>query len=241
MCSLFAKVATFRRENTRQHYGVGVTQILTRNLIAMLNFETVKYFGNEEHEAQRYDRSLQGYEKASVKSQTSLALLNVGQAFIISVGLTAVMLMTGYGIVAGTMTLGAFVLALGLNVWWIPVAGVLGAAIMERLVEQGHVFEHEGATWFRSTDFGDEGVIQKAARNDWRAAAWLLGWPRVPARLAVALAASGLLILLASLAGGWIPLMVRLTHRRMQLAVSLVEDADIAAKLFDRFVSDNAH
>ncbi len=83
----------------------------TRAIDSLLNFETVKYFGNEDHEARRYDVSLRAYEKASVKSQTSLALLNVGQAFVISVGLTLVMLMTGQGIIAGTMTLGAFVLA----------------------------------------------------------------------------------------------------------------------------------
>jgi ATP-binding cassette subfamily B protein len=83
----------------------------TKAIDSLLNFETVKYFGNEEHEARRYDVALAAYERASVKSHTSLALLNVGQAVIISAGLTAVMIMTGQGIVAGTMTLGAFVMA----------------------------------------------------------------------------------------------------------------------------------
>jgi len=83
----------------------------TKAIDSLLNFETVKYFGNEEHEARRYDEALRGYESASVKSQQSLALLNIGQASIISVGLTAVMLMTGNAIVAGTMTLGGFVMA----------------------------------------------------------------------------------------------------------------------------------
>ena len=83
----------------------------TRAVDSLLNYETVKYFGNEQHESRRYDESLARYESASVKSQTSLAMLNVGQAAIISLGLTGVMLMTARDIVAGEMTLGAFVMA----------------------------------------------------------------------------------------------------------------------------------
>ncbi|MDH3413057.1 MAG: ABC transporter transmembrane domain-containing protein, partial [Gammaproteobacteria bacterium] len=83
----------------------------TRAIDSLLNYETVKYFGNEEHEARRYDSAMHGYEKASTRSQTSLALLNVGQAVIISLGLTAVMLMTASGIVSGTLTIGTFVMA----------------------------------------------------------------------------------------------------------------------------------
>lgn len=83
----------------------------TRAIDSLLNYETVKYFGNEEHEARRYDSAMRGYEKASIQSQTSLALLNVGQAIIISLGLTAVMLMTASGIVSGTLTIGTFVMA----------------------------------------------------------------------------------------------------------------------------------
>ncbi|HYD29413.1 MAG TPA: ABC transporter ATP-binding protein/permease, partial [Azospirillaceae bacterium] len=82
----------------------------TRAIDSLLNYETVKYFGNEEHEAHRYDQALQSYEQAAVKSQTSLSLLNVGQGAIISVGLAAVMYMAARGILAGTMTLGDFVL-----------------------------------------------------------------------------------------------------------------------------------
>ncbi len=83
----------------------------TRAIDSLLNYETVKYFGNEEHEARRFDAAMRGYEQASVKSQTSLALLNVGQAVIISLGLSAVMLMTANGIVAGTLSIGTFVMA----------------------------------------------------------------------------------------------------------------------------------
>jgi len=82
----------------------------TRAIDSLLNYETVKYFGNEAHEAARYDHALQRYEKASVLSRTSLSLLNIGQGFIIALGLTAVMYMAGRGVSDGTMTLGDFVL-----------------------------------------------------------------------------------------------------------------------------------
>jgi ATP-binding cassette subfamily B protein len=82
----------------------------TKAIDSLLNYETVKYFGNEEHEAQRFDGALKRYEHAAVKSQVSLSILNIGQAAIISVGLTIVMYMAGVGIVAHTMTLGDFVL-----------------------------------------------------------------------------------------------------------------------------------
>lgn len=77
---------------------------------SLLNYETVKYFANEEHEAQRYDRSLQAYEKAAVKSETTLALLNVGQGIIIACGLIGVMLLAAAGVADKRMTVGDFVL-----------------------------------------------------------------------------------------------------------------------------------
>jgi ABC-type transport system involved in Fe-S cluster assembly fused permease/ATPase subunit len=82
----------------------------TKAIDSLLNFETVKYFANEEHEAQRFDRALRAYEKAAVKSQSTLSLLNIGQGAIISVGLIGVMLLAGQGVAAGTMTVGDFVL-----------------------------------------------------------------------------------------------------------------------------------
>ena len=83
----------------------------TKSIDSLLNFETVKYFGNEAHEARRLDEALKGYERAAVMNQVSLSLLNVGQAAIIAAGLTAVMLLSAHGIVAGAMTIGGFVLA----------------------------------------------------------------------------------------------------------------------------------
>ncbi|MCA1909586.1 MAG: ABC transporter ATP-binding protein/permease [Magnetospirillum sp.] len=85
-------------------------QASTKAIDSLLNFETVKYFGNEEHEAQRYDQALSRYEKAAVKSKVTLALLNMGQGAIIAIGLTAVMLLAADGVAQGRLTLGDFVL-----------------------------------------------------------------------------------------------------------------------------------
>jgi len=82
----------------------------TRAIDSLLNYETVKYFGNEEHEANRYDRALARYEQAAVKNQTSLSALNIGQGAIIAAGLISVMLLAGRGVVRGELTLGDFVL-----------------------------------------------------------------------------------------------------------------------------------
>lgn len=77
---------------------------------SLLNFETVKYFGNEGHEVRRYDDAMTRYRDAAYKTMGSLALLNVGQTLIFSGGLTLLMVMAGYGIARGTMTVGDFVL-----------------------------------------------------------------------------------------------------------------------------------
>ena len=82
----------------------------TKAIESLLNYETVKYFGNEEHEARRFDASLSRYERAAVRSQVSLSILNIGQAAIISAGLTLVMWMAAQGIAEGRYTLGDFVL-----------------------------------------------------------------------------------------------------------------------------------
>jgi ATP-binding cassette subfamily B protein len=78
---------------------------------SLLNYETVKYFGNEAHEAARFDEALSRYERAAVRSQVTLNMLNLGQAAIIAVGLAAVMLLAAQGVHNGTMTVGKFVLA----------------------------------------------------------------------------------------------------------------------------------
>ena len=82
----------------------------TKAIDSLLNYETVKYFGNEAHEARRFDQALRVYEGAAVKSKTTLSTLNIGQGVIIGLGLALVMIMAGRGVVAGSMTLGDFVL-----------------------------------------------------------------------------------------------------------------------------------
>jgi ATP-binding cassette, subfamily B, heavy metal transporter len=95
----------FRREmNARD------TEANTKAVDSLLNFETVKYFANEAHEAARYDRSLAAYEQAAVKSETTLAALNVGQGAIVACGLVGMMLIAAGGVAAGRMTVGDLVL-----------------------------------------------------------------------------------------------------------------------------------
>lgn len=82
----------------------------TRAIDSLLNYETVKYFGNEAWETQRYDEHLQQWEKAAVRNQTSLATLNTGQSAIIAIGITLLMLMAADKVVTGEMSLGDLVL-----------------------------------------------------------------------------------------------------------------------------------
>jgi ABC-type transport system involved in Fe-S cluster assembly fused permease/ATPase subunit len=83
----------------------------TKAVDSLLNYETVKYFGNERHEAARFDVALAKYEKAAVRSQISLNVLNIGQTVIIALGLAAIMLLSARGVASGHMTVGRFVLA----------------------------------------------------------------------------------------------------------------------------------
>ena len=85
-------------------------QANTRAIDSLLNYETVKYFNNEKHEARRYDASLARYEKAWSQSEVTLNGLNAGQQVIIAIGLSIIMLMAAYGVAAGRMSVGDFVL-----------------------------------------------------------------------------------------------------------------------------------
>ena len=116
----------------------------TKAIDSLLNFETVKYFGNEAHEAQRYDTGLRRYEAAAIKSRTSLSALNVGQAAIISIGVTAIMVLTAFGVVGGSMTVGDFVMV---NAYLIQVAiplnllGTVYREIKQSLVDMEVMFD----------------------------------------------------------------------------------------------------
>ena len=107
---VFSVAITNWRVRFRREMNESDSKANTRAIDSLINYETVKYFGNEDHEARRYDESLARYERASSVSRGSLLLLNVGQAFIISLGVTIIMTMAAVGIVHGTRSLGDFVL-----------------------------------------------------------------------------------------------------------------------------------
>jgi ATP-binding cassette subfamily B protein len=121
----------------------------TKAIDSLLNHETVKYFTNEEHEARRYDKALERYEKAAVKTVTSLSVLNIGQAAIVGAGVTVIMLLSARDIVSGHMSIGGFVT---LNTYLIQLAQPLGifgtvySALKQALVDIEGMFNLLGET-----------------------------------------------------------------------------------------------
>ncbi|SFK29676.1 ABCB family ABC transporter ATP-binding protein/permease [Falsiroseomonas stagni] len=111
------------------------TEANTRAIDSLLNYETVKYFGNEAHEARRYDGSLERYEKAYVRSEVSLNGLNFGQQAIIGLGLTIVMLMAAGRVANGGMSVGDFVLVNTYMIQLFQPLNILGFAYRE--IKQG--------------------------------------------------------------------------------------------------------
>jgi ABC-type transport system involved in Fe-S cluster assembly fused permease/ATPase subunit len=107
---VFTLAVTSWRIKFRRQMIEAESEANTKAIDSLLNYETVKYFGNEAHEARRYDRALSAYEEAGVRSANSLSFLNAGQATIIAAGVTLIMLLAGQGVVAGHMTIGDFVL-----------------------------------------------------------------------------------------------------------------------------------
>src|SRR3989454_263537 len=115
----------------------------TRAIDSLLNYETVKYFGNEEFEARRYDENLQSYEAAAVKNDASLGLLNIGQSFIIAMAVTALMLLVAQGVAAQSFTLGDLVLVNGLLIQlYIPLnfLGMVYREIKQALLDMDRMF-----------------------------------------------------------------------------------------------------
>ncbi|HWA37247.1 MAG TPA: ABC transporter ATP-binding protein/permease [Burkholderiales bacterium] len=115
----------------------------TRAIDSLLNYETVKYFGNEDFEARRYDENLRKYEDAATRSESSLGLLNIGQSLIIAGAVTALMLLAAEGVVAGTFTLGDLVLVNGLLIQlYIPlnVLGMVYRNIKQSLLDMDRMF-----------------------------------------------------------------------------------------------------
>ena len=148
----------------------------TRAIDSLLNFETVKYFGNESHEADRFNQSMSRYEIAAVRSQTSLALLNIGQGIIIAFGMCTVMLLAAQGVINKELTIGDFVLINTFMMQLYQPLGFLGFVyreIKQSLVDMDKMFElinvhaevadkpdakplqiTDGAVTFEAVDFG---------------------------------------------------------------------------------------
>ncbi len=107
----------------------------TKAVDSLLNYETVKYFGNEAHESRRYDESMTRYESAYVKSETTLNMLNAGQATIMAAGLTITMLLAGRGIADGSMSIGDLVMVNTYLIQLYQPLNILGFAYRE--IKQG--------------------------------------------------------------------------------------------------------
>jgi len=107
---LFTFKASEWRMAIRRELNASDNDASTKAIDSLLNYETVKYFGNEGWEARRFDSSMANYEDAAIRTYYTLGLLNAGQALIFSIGLTVCMLMSANGVAAGTQTVGDFVL-----------------------------------------------------------------------------------------------------------------------------------
>ena len=141
---LFTFSITNWRTQFRKRMNERDTEANTKAIDSLINFETVKYFGNENHEYQRYDTSLTAFEKEAVRSQSSLSLLNVGQGFIIGAGLIAVMWMAANGVVSKVLTVGDFVLVNTMLLQLFIPLGFLGFVyreINQGLIDMEKMFE----------------------------------------------------------------------------------------------------
>ena len=139
----FTTVLAGRRGRYRRTMNDTDNDASTKSLDSLINYETVKYFGNEAHEAQRYDHALARYERAAVRVQVSLNMLNLGQAVIIATGLTLIMLLAVSGMSDGTMTVGRFVV---INTYLIQLyqplnfLGIVYMTIKQGLVDMEQMF-----------------------------------------------------------------------------------------------------
>jgi len=127
----------------RRHANELDSKANTRAIDSLLNYETVKYFNNEEFEARRYDENLHSYENAEVKNEASLGLLNIGQSIIIAIAVTVLMILAAQGVVEGKLTLGDLVLVNGLLIQlYIPLnfLGMVYREIKQSLTDMDKMF-----------------------------------------------------------------------------------------------------
>ncbi|HVL36552.1 MAG TPA: ABC transporter ATP-binding protein/permease [Burkholderiales bacterium] len=140
---LFTVLVTEWRMEIRRRANELDSRANTRAIDSLLNYETVKYFGNEDFEARRYDENLKKYEDAATTNEASLGLLNIGQSLIIAAAVTALMLLAAEGVVAGTFTLGDLVLINGLLIQlYIPLnfLGMVYREIKQALIDMDRMF-----------------------------------------------------------------------------------------------------
>jgi len=133
----FTFAASERRIAIRREMNDSDTDANTKAIDSLLNFETVKYFGNEELEARRFDASMARYEKAAIKTFRSLGTLNSGQALIFTVGMTLCMLLAARGVIAGTNSVGEFVMVNALMIQLYMPLNFMGMVYRE--IKQGLV------------------------------------------------------------------------------------------------------
>ncbi len=135
--------ATQWRISIRKQMNDSDTDANTKAVDSLLNYETVKYFGAEQRETARYDRSMEKFEKASTQTYTSLAVLNAGQAVIFSIGMAIVMVLAARDIMAGRASIGSFVLVNAMLVQlYIPLnfMGMLYREIKQALIDIDDMF-----------------------------------------------------------------------------------------------------
>jgi ATP-binding cassette subfamily B protein len=140
---IFTIAVTEWRTNFRRTMNELDSKASTKAIDSLLNYETVKYFGNEEYEARRYDEGLQSYERAAVKSQTTLSMLNAGQSLIIATAVTLILWRAAQGVIDQKMTLGDLVLVNAFMIQlYIPLnfLGVLYREIKQSLADMERLF-----------------------------------------------------------------------------------------------------
>jgi ATP-binding cassette, subfamily B, heavy metal transporter len=133
----FTFVSSERRMVIRREMNESDTDANTKAIDSLLNFETVKYFGNEAQEARRFDSSMARYERAAIRTFRSLGILNSGQALIFTVGMTSCMLLAARGVVGGTVTIGEFVMVNALMIQLYQPLHFMGMVYRE--IKQGLV------------------------------------------------------------------------------------------------------